>query len=294
MRWTREPLVHFVVLGLLLFAGYSALHREAAAEPDSRQVALTAGDLHQLGIAFAARWRRMPTPDEMVGLVESRVHEEILYREALALGLDKDDTIVKRRLAQKMEFLAEDASAAREPTAEELQAWFAKNAKTFASPPRISFRHLYFSPDRRGERARDDAATAREQLAGTPENLPMARYGDPFMFQSSVKDQSPDQVAKNFGPDFARALFALPQGAWQGPLESGYGWHVVFLSKASPGRVPAYDEVETEVKTAWKEERRIEASRKAYEELRAKYEVVLPVPKDAIAEGGGETARPKP
>ncbi len=294
MRWVREPLVHFLGLGLLLFAGYSALHRDDAAEPDAHQIELTAGDLRQLEIAFSARWRRMPTPDEMVGMVEGRVREEVLFREALALGLDKDDTIVKRRLAQKMEFLVEDSSAASEPTPEELQAWFAQNAGRFASPPHLTFRHIYFSPDRRGARAHVDAAAAQRQLAGVSGDAPAARQGDAFMFQDALADQSPDQVARNFGPGFARALFALPTGSWQGPIESGYGWHVVFVSASSPGRVPAYEEVEPEVAAAWKEAQRVEAMRKGYEKMRAKYTVALPAPGNAVAAGGAASVRSNP
>lgn len=295
MRWVREPLVQFLVLGALLFAAYAALQRNAAPAPDERRIELSAGDLHQLEIAFAASWRRMPSPDEMVALVQARIREEVLYREALALGLDKGDTIVKRRMAQKMEFVAEDVSAASEPTREELQAWFANNAKRFAVSPRVSFQHLYFSPDRRGARARDDAAAAQKQLAGSPEDAPAAaQRGDTFMFQRAFADQSADQVAKHFGPGFAQALFALPQGSWQGPIASGYGWHLVFVGASSPGRVPDFEEVEPQVKAAWKEEQRSAAARKAYDEMLAKYVVVLPVPKDAAAEGSSNDAPAKP
>ncbi|MBE2241410.1 MAG: peptidyl-prolyl cis-trans isomerase [Burkholderiaceae bacterium] len=295
MRWIREPLVHFLLLGALLFAAYAALQPDAAPEPDARRIELSAGDLHQLEIAFAASWRRTPSPDEMVALVQARIREEVLYREALALGLDKGDTIVKRRLAQKMEFVAEDVSAASEPTRDELQAWFAQNAQRFAVSPRVSFRHLYFSPDRRGAHTRDDAAAAQKQLAGSPEDAPAAaQRGDTFMFQRAFADQSADQVAKHFGPGFAQALFALPPGSWQGPIESGYGWHVVFVDASSPGRVPAYEEVEPQVKAAWKEEQRAEAAKKAYDEMRAKYVVMLPAPENASAEADSTVARAKP
>ncbi len=288
MRWIREPLVHFLVAGLLLFAGYAALQREAAPEPKSRQIELTLEDLRGLEIGFTARWQRPPTPEEMAGLVESRVREEILYREALALGLDKEDTIVKRRMAQKMEFLAEDVSDAREPSPEELAAWFEKNAERFALPGRVTFRHLYFSPDRRGARARDAAAKALAQLAGKPEDSPAATaLGDPFMFQATLADRTPEQLAKDFGPGFAGALSALEPGAWQGPIESGYGWHLIFVDSLTPGRVPAFEEVEPNVISAWKTDQRAEAWRKAYAEMRAKYEVLLPAPPDEVASESG-------
>lgn len=278
MRWFREPLVHFLLAGLLLFAAYGALQRDPAPEPGSRQIELTLDDLRQLEVVFASRWQRPPTPEEMAGMVESKVHEEVLYREALALGLDQGDTIVKRRMAQKMEFLAEDG-AGPDPTREELAAWFEKNAGRFAFPARTSFSQLYFSPDRRGARARQDAVNALEQLRDQPADSPAATaLGDSFMFQLTLTDRSPEQLAKDFGPDFAEALLALAPGSWQGPLESGYGWHLVFVSDSLPGRLPAFEEVEPEVKTAFEAERRAEAWSKAYEEMRAKYEVVMPTP----------------
>ena len=126
--------------------------------------------VRQLQMGFAAQWERQPTPEELSGLVENRVREEVLYREALAMGLDKDDDIVKRRMAQKMQFLAEDVANAHEPTTAELKAWFEKNGDKFALPGRVTFRHLYFSPDRRGQRAHDDAVKALAKIAGQPED----------------------------------------------------------------------------------------------------------------------------
>src|SRR5260370_32329736 len=140
-----------------LFVIYRMLNPGANQAGSARRIEVTVDDIRQLQLAFTAQWQRAPTPEEMAGLVDNRFREEILYREALALGLDKDDTIVKRRMAQKMEFLAEDVSAIREPKVEVLKAWFAKNSGRFSLPSRATFRHLYFSFDRRRERTRDDA-----------------------------------------------------------------------------------------------------------------------------------------
>jgi len=144
-KLVREPLLQFLALGLLLFVGYQTLHRTA--EPRPGRIDLTADDLRQIGLAWVAQGRPAPTPEQMQALVDGRVREEILYREALALGLDKDDAILRRRMAQKMEFLFEDVAALREPTAGELQTWFQNNAERFTRPARATFRHLYFSPD---------------------------------------------------------------------------------------------------------------------------------------------------
>lgn len=278
-RWLREPLVHFLLLGALLFVVYGAIQRGRAAGPASSQIVLTLDDLRQLQIGFAARWERPPGPQEMVALVENRVREEVLYREALTMGLDKDDTIVRRRMAQKMEFLAEDVAGAHEPTSEELKAWFDKNTALFANPPRVSFRIVYFSPDRRGPHAKEDAARAMGKLSGKPASWPGAEsLGDPFMFPGYAADRTPDQVAKDFGPPFAKALFAQKPGAWTGPIESGYGWHLVFIDSLIPARTSAFEEVEPDVKTAWLSAQKAEAWDKAYKAMRAKYEVLLPAP----------------
>jgi peptidyl-prolyl cis-trans isomerase C len=276
-RWLREPLLQFLVIGLALFAGYCVWNRNADQRVQPGRIELTADDLRQMSIAWLAQGRPPLAEEQIESLVEARVREEILYREALALGLDKDDTIVRRRMAQKMEFLFEDVAALREPTAEELQTWFQNNAERFTRPARATFRHLYFSPDRRGANAREDAARALAKIAGKPMDAPEATaLADPFMFQDYYGDRTPEDVGKLFGPVFARALFAVAPGAWAGPIESGYGWHVVWVDAMTPARVPAFEEVERDVKTAWLEDRRADMREKTYEAMRARYEVVLP------------------
>jgi parvulin-like peptidyl-prolyl isomerase len=141
----------------------------------------------------------------------------------------------------------------------------------------LSFRHVYFSPDRRGARARDDAEQALAKLAGQPVDATMASaLADPFMFQDYYRDRAPDYLAKEFGPQFAVAVAKLPPGSWQGPIESGFGWHLVFVDTVIPGRVPAFEEVEPDVRTAWLGEQKALAWEKAYKGMRANYTVLLP------------------
>jgi hypothetical protein len=195
------------------------------------------------------------------------------------MGLDKDDTIVRRRMAQKMEFLAEDVSAAHEPTAEELKTYFEKNARMFKQPARVTFRLIYFSPDRRGPHAREDAEKALPKLSGKTAGWSgAASLGDPFMLPDYLADRTPDQIAKDFGPPFAKALFAQKPGAWTGPIESGYGWHLVYVDSLIPESASTFEEVEPDVKTAWLASRKAEAWDKAYKDMRAKYELVFPAP----------------
>ncbi len=276
-RWRREPLLHFLLAGLALFVGYRALNPEPSHPTSSARIEITDNDLRQLDVTWVAQWQRHPTPEEMRGLLEGKVREEILYREALALGLDQGDTIVKRRLAKKMEFLAEDLTGVRDPKTEELKTWFEKNRERFALPGRVSFRHLYFSSDRRGKRGGEAAASAREQLAGKPADSPVAaRLADPFMFQDYYGERTPEQVANVFGTTFAAAVFRLTPGSWQGPIESGLGWHLVWVDSITPGRVPAFEEIEQVVESGWIDEQRVESRRRAFDAMKARYEVVLP------------------
>ena len=267
-RWLREPLFHFMLLGAMLFAISQWVQPARGPAASSLQIQLSLDQLSQIALVFQSQFGREPTDEEFRHLIELKVQEEILYREALALGLDKDDSIVKRRMAQKMQFLAEDVAASREPTSTELKSWFQENGEKFAMPGRISFRHLYFSPDRRGKQTRADAARALARQE--------TRSADRFMFADHYRDRTPEDLSKEFGPQFVQALQKLPTGSWQGPVESGYGWHLVYVDTLVPGRVPAFEEVEGEVKTAWLGEQKKLAWEKAYRDMRARYTVMLP------------------
>lgn len=275
--WLREPLLHFLLLGAFVFGIYAYQnHRLSGVEP-SKQIVLSLEDLRVMEAYFESRWQRPPTPQEFQAMVEDNVREEVLYREGLAMGLDKDDTIVKRRMAQKMQFLAEDVAAAYEPSTVELKAWFDKNKEKFALPSRYSFRHLYFSPDKRGKDAQEDAAKALAKVAGQPEDSKLASsLADQFMFQDYYSEREPSAIAKEFGPSFAVALEKIKLKSWQGPIESGYGWHLVFVDAVIQGRVPAFEEIEPDVKTVWLGEQKQKAWEKAFAEMRAKYTVFLP------------------
>jgi len=281
-RLLREPLIHFLILGAFLFGVYAWAERGRGGVEQPRQIQLSLGDLSQLTLLFQAQWRRQPSEDEFRRMVENKVEGEVLYREGLAMGLDKDDEIVKRRMAQKMQFLAEDVAASHVPTTAELKSWFEQNRRKFALPSRLSFRHLYFAPDRRGTRAKEEAADALAKLAGQAEDAKLAQsLADPFMFQDYYRDRAPDYLGKEFGPQFALAVEKLRPGSWQGPIESGFGWHLVYVDTLVPGRVPAFEEIEGDVKTAWLSEQKATAWAKAYKDMRAKYVVLLPAPPDA-------------
>jgi len=279
-KWQRllsEPLLHFVVAGVVVFGGYRLFTPAPEEVVDQQKVTLTKDDVRQLAVTWLAQGRPAPTPDEMRSLMDQKVTEEILFREAVSLGLDRDDEIIKRRLAQKMDFLAADLATLDEPNNAQLKEWYAKRSDRFALSPHLSFRHLYFSFDKHGEAAREAAAAAIPSVSGKPADSPeLASVADTFMFRNYYGDATPDQMAKEFGPDFAKALFTLKPGSWQGPVQSGYGWHLIWVDSIEPGRVPAFEEVAPAVKSAWLDERYAEVKSNALREMRSRYIVSLP------------------
>jgi len=285
MRWLREPLVHFLVLGTAIFALAHLVGDPGDGRPD--RIALSAGDVEQLATGFERTWQRAPTAEELAGLVEDRIREEVYYREALALGLDRDDTIVRRRLRQKMEFLSEDL-AATEPTGAELEAWLRANPERFRIPPRTAFRQVFLSRERRGDRVRADAERLLATLRAGDGGVDPAALGDPLPLPAEGSDLSESEVARLFGTGFAARLFALEPGGWEGPVESAYGVHLVFARERSPGRDPELAEVREAVAREWIAERRSRAREDFYRELRERYDVRIAIPEaraDAAAQG---------
>jgi hypothetical protein len=208
----------------------------------------------QLGELWLKRWGRPPTPEELDSLVDSRVREEVLYRHALALGLDRDDTVVRRRLAQKIEFLFQDLSELVQPSPQDLAGYLAAHEDRFREPARLTFSHVYVSRDRRGE---------------------AAEYGDPLALPSRYSDVDHAGIARAFGTDFADRVVELEAGAWHGPLESAYGVHLVFVQTRSESRLPGLAEIEAEVRSEWSAARRRETNEAAFAKLLESYEVVV-------------------
>jgi len=277
----REPLVHFVVLGAVMFGGYRLMNGQPQPASSKQRIEITKDDLRQLAVVWLAQGREKPTPGQLQSLVNEKADSEMLVREAVALGLDKDDEVIKRRLAQKMDFLLADISALAPPTHEELAAWFEAHKADFTKPARMRFRHLYFSADKRGEGAREAAEASLRRIAGQPPaSLGTADIADPFMFRDYYADVTPEQMAKEFGGPFAKALFELKPGDWRGPVESGYGWHLIWIDSLEPPRVPALEEVRVAVAQAWQEEKYREVKQRAMNEIRSRYEVVAPPLKD--------------
>ncbi len=286
MKWLREPLVHFLALG----AGLFLLFRVASGPEDggSGQIVVSAARVELLAQGFARTWQRPPTPEELGGLIEDHVREDVYYREALAMGLDRDDTIVRRRMRQKLEFFAADMLDAVDPTEEELSAYLAEHPERFRVASRVTFEHVFFNRDRRGEAAGGDAEKLRERLLAGEESRDVTQLGDRLPLPRKYTNVGTDKVARRFGPDFVERLAEMPAGEWAGPIESGYGLHLVRIREREPGIVPTLEDAREAVEREWRATRKEEAGEAFYQGLRERYEVIVEPP------AAGETVEGSP
>jgi peptidyl-prolyl cis-trans isomerase C len=258
----REPLVHFLIGGSLIFAFFAWRGEEA--DPASRVIAVDREVQAQIALDYERTMQRPPTDAELAALTERWVREEVLYREALRMGFDAGDPVVRRRLAKKMDFLATSSAEAVEPGEAELEQWYRANAARYATDLRLSFDQIYFA-------ARPDAGAILPRLredwraAGEPASLP-----------ASVEAREKAQVAAQFGADFAGRLARMkPDGSWQGPIASGVGWHFVRLRGAEPGSVPELASIRQGVVEDWRLATAREREEAAYRLLREAYTVKI-------------------
>jgi len=271
-RLLREPLLHFLLLGAALFGVW--VWRRDAAGSDSGRIVVTRARIGQLATGFARTWQRPPTPQELAGLVQDFVKEEVCVREAQKTGLDRDDTIIRRRLRQKFEFLTDDALEAAAPTDVDLTAWLKAHPDSFRVEPRVAFRQVMFDPARRGQSVEVDARKALARL-NSGSGLSFGSLGDSRMLPPTVELSPQSDVARIFGKEFAEKVDLLSPGRWAGPIESGYGLHLVEVVERVEGRAPALSEVREAVAREWSVAQRKERSEALYKELLARYKVVI-------------------
>jgi peptidyl-prolyl cis-trans isomerase C len=271
-RIAREPLAHFLLIGALLFGGLTLM--KSLRRP---MVRLEAQDLNQLASYWEVQMQRPPNKVELAGIIRDRIDEELLAREALRLGLDKDDMIIRRRLAQKMAFATDDVSQVGEPSDAALRAYYARTAERYAAPARVAFQQVFFS----GDRPHGGAEKAAAQALQRAEEDKREPQGDPFLFPLAYDDVSLQDLLRDYGTAFVKALESAPIGTWQGPVLSPYGWHIV---KVTARRKPAdvsYAAVRDQVRDAYLADRRAEANAAFLRDLRKRYRVVVAgVPED--------------
>jgi hypothetical protein len=273
-----------LVIGAAIYLAFS-LFAEPVEDAQDNTLVVDAGEIEWMATSWYKRWNRMPTPQELDGLIQQYIRETILYREALAMGLDKDDTIIRRRLAQKLEFLAQDLATMTAPTDEELQTYFDEHQDRYQKPVRYTFTQVYFDPDKRGDKTLDDAKAIKAALIAQPETLDNAgALGDDFMLQAYYPQKSQADIQKLFGGGFAESLVELSTERWHGPVLSGYGTHLVYVHSISEPPAPVFAAVRARVQQDWEVERRESMNEKFYASLRDRYDIVIEKPKaDKVA-----------
>ena len=266
----KEPLLHFLIIGALIFVVFSIVNKEEAAVSGNK-IVVSSAEIERLSDNWSKKWNRPPTETELKGLVESYIREEVYYREALALGLDQNDTILRRRLMQKMEFLSNDLAELNQPDDTALNKYFVDNQDKYKLPARVSFTHIYFSLDKRGAMALEDSKKALSEL-----DVPRApERGDRFMLEYDFVQETPFEVTRLFGTGFAEQLFTLETNTWQGPVESGYGLHLVRISEKIDSRMPELASVIDKVRTDLMYEQRQKMNKEIYERFKERYEIVV-------------------
>lgn len=262
----REPLVHFLLGGAVLFLAYGLVAEPETGRGD--EIVVSQDRVAMLAQSFERTWMRPPTGAELDGLIDDYVVEEVLYREALLLGLDRDDLMVRRRMRQKMEFL-HDGLVAVEPSDEELRAFLEENPEKFRVPARVDLEQVFVKPSPR------DAAEARASalLERLRRGEAAAPLGDPTLLPSELVRATPAELAGTFGADFAAALAGLPEGEWSGPIASGFGLHLVLVRFREPGRIPDLEEARAALEREWGALQRAEARRRFTRALRDRYRV---------------------
>lgn len=268
-RFLREPLLHFVILGALLFALYSSLNKGTDA-PD--EIIVSSGQIENMRTQFFKVWRREPTHQEMAGLIDSWVREEVLYREGLAMGLDQNDQVIRRRVMQKIEFLAEGTTP-EVPTDPALQSWLNAHPDDYRIEPRYTLTQVYFDPSRHAGTLEADVASARmDLLAGRDLG------GDSTLLPSDLQDQPTSEIARTFGNRFSESLDSLPTGQWSEPVTSGFGVHLVRVTNHQDGRAARLDEVRGAVERDYLHDQTHKGNEAFYTALKQKYSIRIEQP----------------
>lgn len=279
LKLIKDPLVHFLAIGAALFA--LAAWRGDSVTAGRERIVVTGEQVAQARSAGALLQGREPTAEELAELVEPIVRDEVLYRQALALGLDENDDEVRRRLIEKMTYLTQDLADPQPSSDDELRAFYTASPQRFTIPSLVSFDQVFFSPGSRGAALEADAAAG---LAALRAGRATAEVGDRTPLREAYDNAPREQVAVLFGDAMAEALFTAPPGDWSGPFRSDFGLHAVRLRGRSEPRLPPYEEIAARVAEEFGAERRREANERAYQEMRAQYEVVIEAPAEAGAD----------
>lgn len=277
-RLVREPLIHFMLLGFLLFALFAWVNRDAMYAPD--EIVIDDSLVSSMQQQFANTWLREPTPEELQGLVENWTREEILFREGVALGLEVDDTVIRRRVVQKMEFITE-SMAETPPTEVELKAWLEAHPENYQIPAEYTFRQIYFEPSRHPNDLRAVMDTAYQKLQSGDAVV----NGDSSLLPVSMENVSEPQVSRVFGQEFANGIKSLALREWSEPVRSGFGFHFVYVESKQPGRLANLSEVRQTVESDFSHAQMVTAREAMFEALADRYNIIYASP--AVAQQAG-------
>lgn len=269
----HEPLVHFLLIGAALFVLY--YQQNDGYVNENNRIVISKGSINRLISLWEKKRQRLPTKSELQGMIEQQIREQVMYREVLAMGLDKNDAFIQKRLAQKIEFISSDIAAMAEPSDEELTKFLNKHHKKFAIPASLSFEHIYFSSDKRDAQAEQDALKVLDELEQTDVTIDTHIAGDSFMMGQQYDEITEFGVARIFGQNFAAELFKLNTGDWQEPVKSSYGIHLIRISTITPAKAVELNTVRDKVRDEWQAEQRQSMNKIFYENLRQRYDIVI-------------------
>lgn len=277
VRALKEPLLHFLVLAAGLFV-LSRVFSEKPAAEESGTIVVSEQRIKSLILSFQRTWQRPPTQQELDGFVEDYIKEEVFYREALAMGLDQDDTLIRRRLRQKLEFVAEDMANAVEPTDQQLQQYLDEHLDSYRVERRATFSHVFLSRERRRDSLDADAVQLLAKLRDADGSVEAADFGDPFPLPHYHENLREGEISGLYGREFGPTLLATEIGKWSGAIESAYGLHLTLLHEKTEGHVPKLDDVREAVRRDWYAARRAASREEFFQALRQKYKVVVEHP----------------
>ena len=276
IKLVQNPIIHIVLFGFFLALVLLISFGIPINETENRRIVISNDDVQQLLSAWQRTWQRQPTQKELRALLQNFVREEVLYREALNRNYDRDDIVIKRSLVRKMDFLAEGQVQAKDITDDEIKAYYNLRQERYRIPPMISFAHIYYNLDQRGEFTENAVLEELDRLKSTsPDNLDLADYGDRFMLNNRFAKQTPREIKSQFGEDFANELITLDTGIWQGPVASGYGLHAVYIESRIASRIPEFEEVKNQIINDIYLEEKAAARDQFYTEILRQYEVVF-------------------
>jgi len=271
----QNPITHIILFGFFLAVVLLIIFGIPTNKDDNRRIVISNADIEQLWSTWKRTWQRDPTPAELRGQLQQFVREEVLYREALNRNYDRDDIVIRRSLVRKMDFLAEGQVEGRNLTDEEIKAYYNLRSERYRIPPKLSFVHIYYNLDKRGDDIEKDINGVLGVLGNfNPDDIELSDYGDRFMLRSHYNDLTPREIQSQFGEIFTNELISLEPGKWYGPVQSGYGLHVVYISKGTASRIPDWQEVKSQIYNDMLMEEKVAAKEQFYTEILRQYQIV--------------------